>query len=209
MQKSLILIGGRGPDNIDFLDLSRYGKIIAADSGYDLAKKLNIKPDIVVGDFDSTEYKAELLNLGFEMCPRDKDDSDFTLALRKAKGEYDLLGGGEGRLDHLISIFSTFLNFSPPTLWLTKEDAIFSSTCFKAEVKKDSTLSFFPASLNEKTKVSTSGLVWDLNDDEVSLSFLSLSNRARCEEIEIRSEKKLFIRFDMDIFKSGCKIISC
>ncbi len=210
MKRTLIIIGGKAPVDISFLDLSFYDEIIAADSGYDRAKEYKIKPDIVVGDMDSTEYSDEIRKKGVFFSPCDKDDSDFALAIRRAgDSEYDLIGGGEGRLDHSIAIFSAFTLFRPPRLWLTREDVIFSSSDFQARLEKDTILSFFPADLRESVLVSTEGLVWNLREKEVSLGFISLSNRAEEDEIRIKASKALFIRFSMDFFSSRAKIITC
>ena len=191
MDRSLIFIGGKGPEDISFLELDIYSKIICADSGYDKARAFDITPDVVIGDMDSTH------------------DSDFTLALKECEGDYDLVGGGEGRLDHLISIFSTFKAFRPPKLWLTREDVIFSSMHFKAKMARDYPISFFPADLSSLARVSTKGLVWDLDEHEVSLSFISLSNRVKNGRVEIDSTIPLLIRFPMDFFSTEAKIESC
>ena len=209
MSDNLIFIGGNGPDDVSFLDFNRYSKIICADSGYDKAKKFGIIPTMVLGDMDSTALRDEIVAKGFIPCSHDKDDSDFVLALKECKGTYDLIGGGEGRLDHLISIFSAFHEYRAPRLWLTKEDVMFSSMHFKAQLEKGCSISFFPSDLTKKAIVTTTGLEWDLSSHEVSLSFISLSNRAKCENVEISSSSPLLIRFPMDFFSSRAKIESC
>ena len=78
--------------------------VIAADSGYDHAQALEVKVDLVVGDFDSVRSPTN--HVATEMHPRDKEHSDLELALDAAlvRGTTDLviLGGGGGRLDHLL-----------------------------------------------------------------------------------------------------------
>ena len=209
MAKSLIFIGGKGPERLPDLDIKAYKEIICADSGYDMARSFDIMPDLVIGDMDSTRLREEIVNKGFIPCPHDKDDSDFVLALKSANGCYDLVGGGEGRLDHLISIFSAFHNFGPPKMWLTHEDVIFSSSHFSASLEPGYPLSFFPADLSSRALVTTHGLEWDLSAHEISLSFISLSNRCKNKNMEITSSVPLFIRFPMDFFSSGAKIITC
>ena len=54
--------------------------IIAADGGYSTLKKLNIKPDLVVGDFDSLGNVPE--NEHIIKHPVKKDDTDTLLAVK-------------------------------------------------------------------------------------------------------------------------------
>lgn len=80
--------------------------IIAADSGYSLLKRMGIKPDLLLGDFDSLKEPkpdyCEILTAAAE-----KDDTDTMLAVRTAfeKGYYDITIAGSigGRLDHTIA----------------------------------------------------------------------------------------------------------
>ncbi len=209
MSRSLIFIGGNGPSRLEWLNREEYVSIIAADSGYDRARMLGIEPTLVIGDLDSTHLRNEIIAKGFIPCPHDKDDSDFVLALKKAEEDYDLIGGGEGRIDHMMAIFSAFHTLRPPKIWVTGKEILFCSSHFVAEVEKGTAVSFFPADLAEKGIVSTRGFVWDLKSHDLSLSFISLSNRAEDKRIEIECDKKLFIRFDLDFFQSGGKIVSC
>ena len=196
--RSLVLIGGRGPEDLSGLDTSIYRSIIAADSGYDLAISLGLEPDIVVGDLDSTEYSEVLRGSGMHVSSRDKDESDFELALMSLDEDedYDLLGGGEGRIDHTLSIFSSFIKFRPPRIWKTRVDYMvsFRAAYFHAPVGTE--VSFFPARLGSRAAVDTYGLVWNLYEDSLSPSFMSLSNRFEDEDISIRSTDTLFARFD-------------
>ena len=82
--------------------------LLAADGGLAHLKKLGLKPDGIIGDFDSLGYFPE----GAEVFPVEKDDTDAMLAARKGLelGFRDFLfyGSLDGpRLDHTIANFQT------------------------------------------------------------------------------------------------------
>jgi thiamine pyrophosphokinase len=91
--------------------LAEMGPVIAADSGLDLAERLGLAADLVVGDLDSVSAgalaRAREAGVTIEESPRDKDLTDLELALLAARsaGTSDLvvLGGAGGRLDHLLA----------------------------------------------------------------------------------------------------------
>ncbi|MBR5253082.1 MAG: thiamine diphosphokinase [Clostridia bacterium] len=80
--------------------------IIAADSGYATAKKLGIRPDITMGDFDS--YKDSLpQGMDILRVACEKDVTDTMLACEYARDNgctyITIVGGTGGRIDHSIS----------------------------------------------------------------------------------------------------------
>ena len=123
--KDLVIIGGKAPGHLQ-VRRDRYRRIIAADSGYDTACRLSITPDEVVGDFDSTDRADELIAMGYKPCPRDKDDTDAAIAIRRSSGIYDLIGGGEGRIDHTLSLLAAFRTIAPPSIWYMLSDTLVS-----------------------------------------------------------------------------------
>ena len=190
--KNLVIIGGAAPDKLS-LPLSSYASIIAADSGYDTAKRLGITPDVVLGDFDSTLYREELLSSGYEPCPRDKDDTDAAMAIKASVDDFDLIGGGEGRLDHTLSILAAFRTIRPPERWFMLSDTIiFSSGSISFEAPSGMDLSII--ALTEAT-VTTEGLRWDMEGTELSSRFLSQSNRMEGKRAVISSSDIVMIRF--------------
>lgn len=93
----------------EFLKLNDYDKIIAVDGGLSAANLLSVKPDIVVGDFDTVPL--EVLNAyeetgGGEVIRLNpmKDDTDTQYAVRLAiemgAKELHIIGGTGGRADH-------------------------------------------------------------------------------------------------------------
>lgn len=199
---TLIIAGGLAPNTFEY-DESLYGKTIAADSGYDKALELGIKIDEVVGDFDSTKYRTEILSLGYKKAPRDKDETDTELAIRKKLGPvYDLLGAGGGRIDHLFSVLALFRVYGLPRYWFTDSDVLLG---FQGEGYIDSKageeISFLP--LFENADVKSDGLVWELGDRPLSLTFISQSNRFRNDRVFITSDKPLLIRVAPESFKRG------
>jgi thiamine pyrophosphokinase len=76
--------------------------VIAADGGYAHTQRLGLKPDIVLGDFDSLGFVPE----GAQRYPVEKDDTDIMLCMKKglSRGFDDFLvvGGFGGRIDHTM-----------------------------------------------------------------------------------------------------------
>lgn len=86
--------------------------VIAADSGLDVARRLGVTSDLVVGDFDSADPQsvaaAVAAGATLERHPVDKDATDLELALevtlRLGRSPVLVLGGaGWDRLDHLLA----------------------------------------------------------------------------------------------------------
>ncbi len=79
---------------------------VAADSGYETACRLGIRPDIVMGDFDS--YRGELPpDMQVLRVAREKDVTDTMLACEYAREHgcnyITIVGGTGGRIDHSVS----------------------------------------------------------------------------------------------------------
>ena len=79
--------------------------VICCDAGYRLAQRLGVRPDLLLGDFDS--YTGALPeDIPVQRYIRDKDDTDTVIAVRYAlEHGYDsilLVAATGGRLDHLL-----------------------------------------------------------------------------------------------------------
>ena len=80
--------------------------VLCADGGWRLARRLGVKPALVIGDFDSSDEPGDEATL---RVPAEKDDSDTMLCLKRglAMGFDDFLivGGFGGRIDHTLANF--------------------------------------------------------------------------------------------------------
>ena len=193
MKHALVITGGEGPSLAPPL---AYDRIIAADSGYDTALRLSLKVDEVVGDLDSTAWRKQLVDSGFIPCNHDKDETDTELALMRLSGEwtYDLLGGGGGRIDHLMALYATFRSFGQPRLWLTGCNALISvEGSMSLSLPPGSGISFFSLA---PAVVNCRALVWPLEDYRLCADRVSLSNRTVEEEITVTADAPVFIRVD-------------
>ena len=106
--KTYILTGGViHPDNIHITP-AEGDLIIAADSGLNNAKALNLTINVVVGDYDSLGHTPDV-DAGVEVItvPTEKDVTDTQLAveltLTRGATEVHIIGGLGGRLDHTLS----------------------------------------------------------------------------------------------------------
>ena len=91
--------------------IKKNDKIICADGGLRFAKKLGIKPDILIGDFDSLK-KSDFSGLNKNKTkvlrfPKEKDKTDTQLALEYALSsgarEIIMLCSLGGRVDHMLA----------------------------------------------------------------------------------------------------------
>ena len=103
--KCLIISGGEfSPVKLN----EKYDLIIACDRGYLYAKKLKIKPDIIVGDFDSSPVpKSKKEKINIIKVSSIKDDTDTSIAikyaLRNGYKNIDIICALGNRLDHTLA----------------------------------------------------------------------------------------------------------
>ena len=79
--------------------------VIAADKGLDNLKKIGIKPDVIIGDFDSLGFVPSGENI--KRLPVEKDDTDVGFAVNYAfelgYKEFVIYGAIGGLLDHTVA----------------------------------------------------------------------------------------------------------
>lgn len=108
---ALILTNGDYGDYTFCKKNKQYDKIICADNGMKHARKLNLLPDIIVGDFDScnTDDIAYFEAKGVRIlrASTQKDETDTELAIQIAVDEgatlIDVYGGVGSRMDHSLA----------------------------------------------------------------------------------------------------------
>lgn len=104
--KTCIIIAG-GDVTEKIIPDDRVGLIICADSGYRYALEQGIKPDVLIGDFDS--YTDELPeDVKIIRYPVEKDVSDTWAAVQYGREQgiqnFEIYGGcGGDRIDHTIA----------------------------------------------------------------------------------------------------------
>jgi thiamine pyrophosphokinase len=177
--------------------------IAAADSGLLAAEAAGLRPDWVLGDMDSLgaaglerleAYPPERV-LRYEAA---KDYTDTELALRllydKGCDETWLVGGGGGRLDHLLAIRSLFERQRCPTRWLTAaEDVRFLEAPGELTVSgaAASLVSVFPLGQGP-WDVESEGLRWPLAGLPWDRGFFGISNTAD-RDFTVRAKKGRFL----------------
>ncbi len=112
MSKKRCIIIGSSPDtDIDIIrnNIKEGDFIACADGGHLYAKKLGLKPSLIVGDFDSSS-KPDIPGAKIIVLPTKKDDTDTVSivneCLKIGFDEFLLFGMTGGRFDH------TFANLS-------------------------------------------------------------------------------------------------
>ncbi|MBN2659116.1 MAG: thiamine diphosphokinase [Spirochaetales bacterium] len=199
----IVVTGGNAPDFEKIkIELASAEMIVAADSGLETLMSYGEEPDFIVGDMDSIIDSTVLSGFDKEkvlIYPEDKDFTDTELALNllyeKGCDEIVVIGGGGGRLDHIVAIYSLFFRDISPMRWITDKEKIFLvNGDFCINLKINTTISLFPVSKEECLMVST-GLKWSLNGlrwsvGDGGISNVSIEDSVR---IEMRSGKLAMI----------------
>lgn len=206
--RTLIISGGL--IDLDYMDQylkeNDFDYIIAADKGCKYAFELDIKPNLILGDFDSLEKdyvrKLNELSINVKTFPTDKDKTDTHIAIDEAievgSEEIIIIGGIRGnRLDHTLGNIhilmipleqnikcslvdrNNVVNLVNNTMELSKEDYKY--------------ISLIPLT-NEVTGVTTEGLKYELNDYQFKQGIsLGLSNEMIKESCKIAIKKGILI----------------
>lgn len=174
-----------------FLDIKNHldavDYIICTDGGYDIALSQKIRPDLLLGDFDSIEASLPE-DIEIKQFEPEKDFTDLELALKTAvelnASEVTVIGGIGGRLDHTVANLQLLCRYSTEFDKFAFIDG--KTECFALSgnhknhavihAKENTYISIF--SLSEKcTGVIFKGVKYPLNDHTLTRTFpLGVSN---------------------------------
>jgi thiamine pyrophosphokinase len=204
--RGLAFIGGEGPPpelcRSIAAEASLGGRVLtaAADSGLLAAEAAGLRPGWVLGDMDSLGDLSRLDSYPPERVFRygtekDHTDTELALALLWEQGcdEIWLLGGGGGRLDHLLALRSLFEREPCPSRWITAaEDLICLGVPAEFSLPPGALVSVFP--LGEGPwEAESAGLRWPLGGLPWNRGFFGLSNMAEEGAVSIRVRRGRFL----------------
>lgn len=178
MKKCLIISGGKF-EKVNLQD--KYDLVIACDKGHLNAKKLKIKPDIIIGDFDSSKMPKTSANIITANVVKDDTDTGLAVkyALRNGYRDIDIICALFGRIDHSlanISLMKYIVEHNGVVRILSKDATIIAVGSGKTRIK------------NERSNVNhivKSGKNYKTcrNKNEY-LSILSLSDKSKIDYIK-------------------------
>jgi thiamine pyrophosphokinase len=181
--------------------------LIAVDKGYATLQAAGIKPDFVVGDFDSLGFVPQDGALTQLPCDKDMSDMEYALDYAFSQGatEVVLFGALGGRTDHALGNLELCGRFAERGLQVsavgTREYAVFLAgpTSFDLPPSKGLTISLFSLT-RECTGVYARGFKWPLENAALLCgSTLGLSNVCESEKAQVAFEKgtlALFVNLD-------------
>lgn len=181
MEKICVIVGAMEPG---VLVLPAGALVIAADAGLGHLERRGVRPDLIVGDFDSLGRAPE----GGHVIrhPVEKDDTDMLLAVKtglaRGCGKFLLYGGLGGRLDHTYANLQTleFLAEHGGQGWLLGDGlaatAIRNGRLDFAPGRQGAISVFCPG--GQASGVDLTGLYYPLRDAVLTGGFpLGVSNR--------------------------------
>ena len=215
--RGIVFMGGEGPEPEFLRKIAGEAELlVAADSGLIAAEEAGLFPHWVVGDMDSLGSDASHDNPGRldkydpERVIRHSPDKDFTdtelaLNLLKEKGcdEIWLAGGGGGRMDHLLAIYSLFEKEESPDRWFPGAGGSSGAVeirCLREGKAVNETLppgscvSVLPLGKGP-WKAESCGLKWPLSGLNWEKGGLGLSNVALGGSFEVCSVRGCFMVF--------------
>jgi len=167
-----ILLGGRLTPNAALertRERYRAGYVVAADGGIQHAELLGVRPDLWIGDFDSSS-RGEHPELEVEIHPRDKDQLDAELAMGRAleRGATTLIlwGALGGRFDHTLALALIAVKYAARGLEVVLHSGdesarpVLSGRVYALETTSGETLSLL--ALEKMEGLNLSGVRWPL-----------------------------------------------
>ncbi len=195
MKKAIIIANGDKPNKkfIQFLIDEGFNKIFSADGGLENTIKLNLRPDYIIGDFDSVDKEKLSLFRGKSIIKKIKnqDTSDvekcLNIAIKKKFDQVVLTGAIGGRLDHTINNVGIVLKYFKRILvMILSEKSLLIPLTGKITIrsKKGEQISFF--AFKKSTQIISQGLKYNLDNSCIILGEgESLSNVATSDLINL------------------------
>ena len=150
--------------------------IICADGGTRHASALNIKPDLVIGDMDSTEKgylkKLQADGVPIELFPQDKNETDLELAIQHAverkPQEIVIIAGLGGRLDQTLANIALLSDPQLANFTIKLDDGVdeifFCRKQVEVQGRSGEIVSLIPWQ-GEVTNIQTENLKWALKNE--------------------------------------------
>jgi len=180
----VLFTGGLSPDFSTIKNIIHNADMVAAaDSGFDTAVEMGIKPNIIIGDLDSIKnisYLSEYPEAKILKFSEDKDETDTELGIiylsQKKCDNIILIGGGGGRMDHFLGIVFLFDRDLSPNLWYTDNTRFQKITGYsKIHSMKGKLVSFYPLG-KIGCSMKSDGLKWPLDNLHWEKGDMGVSN---------------------------------
>lgn len=198
MKKGICVIIAGG-DVQEKISITENSSVICADGGYRHALAQNIKPDVLIGDFDS--YTGELpKDIEIIRYPAEKDVSDTWACVKYARLHecryfhiYGAFGGD--RIDHSIANLQLIRRMAEENLDFTmfyKNQKIMNLNAgYELWLRPEPNSYFSVFALSDTCKgVTIKGAKYPLENAELKNNFpLGLSNESTGEDLEISVEE--------------------
>lgn len=162
--------------------------VICADRGLCHAKILGIKPDLIVGDFDSTDpgdleyFKSQGIEIETFDAHKDETDTEIavTRAIQKGASEVTVYGGLGSRLDHSLAnihlLYKLLREDIRGRLMNPNNTVYLAEHHIELDGKKDDLISLIPFA-GKVRGVTTQNLEYPLEDAVIDIgSSLGVSN---------------------------------
>lgn len=176
MKKALLFINGIPPTNLP--ETEGYSLIACSDGAFHYLKDKNFpldKLDFISGDFDSHFGEDENVEQEKFIFTPDQDKTDFqkSLEIIKDRGftKVDIYGGSGGEMDHFLgnlTVAFKFKNEMELTFFDDYSTYFFSPKELVLNEVKGKTISLYP--FPETKNISTKGLKWPLNNENLNLT---------------------------------------
>lgn len=167
--------------------------IVCVDGGLIYCQKMNIQPDLIVGDFDSipSHVLNDYTHVPFLTFPQEKNETDLELAVQSVYhpdvDKITVFGALGKRLDHTLSNLHLMQRYPRKVFFETENELIFSFNgtleiaCFPGQ-----TISFMH--MDKVEGVTSEGLQWDMYKATFTKYFFSLSNICLADRVKITIE---------------------
>lgn len=196
MQKIAIVANGQ----IDSREIIRplilsHSRIVAVDGGLVHCKNMNIKPDLIVGDFDSCPHDLlkEYADTPKITLLKDKDETDLEAAIQEVGAKKVTLYAAWGqRIDHSLTN-ALLLSRYPGMRIETEREIVFAiDKKVQLDVFEGQIVSLIPIN-GPVTGIDTHGLKWELGDGKFDENFIGISNICLRKKIQISVKKGVLL----------------
>jgi|LGOV01.1.fsa_nt_gb thiamine pyrophosphokinase len=207
---NILVLGSGNVDDYNQIEeklLKSYDYIISVDGGAKHLEPLDLKPDLLIGDFDSIDY--ELLNqykdiADVESYNSEKDETDSELAFMKVeelKPEIvHVVGFLGGRTDHTLNNVMLLIRYKNINIQLIDEKNIVFYCNKSCKIQKREGYYLSLLVLSDIKGLNLSGVKYPLIDKNIKFpSSLTISNQIIENEASIEySEGKLIAILSKD-----------